>query len=78
MTISAVIAYRKIMRLDVNYHPVSLLDDLLLFICIPAFFLNAIFSIVPAVQKENGLSIANIVLQVSSNYFSLVFPYYFE
>ncbi|GLV35744.1 Otopetrin-like c [Carabus blaptoides fortunei] len=64
MTISAVLAYRKITTLDVNYHQVSLLDDLLLFICIPAFFLNAIFSIVPAVQDQNGLSIANIVLQV--------------
>lgn len=64
MTISSILAYRKITMLDVNDHQVSLLDDLLLFICIPAFFLSAIFSIVPAVQEQNGLSMANIVLQV--------------
>ncbi|KAG8222680.1 hypothetical protein J437_LFUL015877 [Ladona fulva] len=64
MTLASGIAYHQLSRLDVNHHPVSLLDDLLLFLCIPAFFLYAIFSIVPAVEKTSYLSIINTVLQV--------------
>lgn len=65
MAISAVFAYRQLTKLDHNYHPHSLLDDLLLFICIPAFFVNAIFSIVPAVELGYPRSIILIILQVS-------------
>ncbi|GLH13980.1 Proton channel OtopLc, partial [Gryllus bimaculatus] len=64
MTFSVIFAYRQMTRLDINKHPISLLDDLLLFICIPAFFLYAIFSIVPAVQRSNFLSLTTILLQV--------------
>ncbi|XP_067004725.2 proton channel OtopLc [Anabrus simplex] len=64
MTFSTIFAYRQLTRLDINKHSISLLDDLLLFICIPAFFLHAIFSIVPAVRKNNYLSLMTILLQV--------------
>jgi hypothetical protein len=64
MTVAVILAYRKLTQLDINNHPISLLDDLLLFICIPAFFLYGIFSIVPAMLKNNGLSIAITLLQV--------------
>ncbi|XP_023718681.1 proton channel OtopLc isoform X2 [Cryptotermes secundus] len=64
MTVAVILAYRKLTQLDVNSHPISLLDDLLLFICIPAFFLYGIFCIVPAILKNNGLSIAITLLQV--------------
>ncbi|XP_044729577.1 proton channel OtopLc-like [Chrysoperla carnea] len=64
MTISGMAAYRQISKLDINPHPISLLDDLLLFICIPAFFLYAIFSIVPAVRAGNMINIVNIMLNV--------------
>ena len=30
-----------------NPHPISMLDDLLLFICIPSFFLYTFFKIAP-------------------------------
>ncbi|KAJ9596313.1 hypothetical protein L9F63_012646, partial [Diploptera punctata] len=63
MTVAVILAYRKLTQLDVNQHPVSLLDDLLLFICIPAFFLYGIFSIVPAVLKHNVVSIFITILQ---------------
>jgi hypothetical protein len=65
MTVAVILAYRKLTQLDVNSHPISLLDDLLLFFCIPAFFLYGIFSIVPAMLKNNGLSIAITLLQVT-------------
>lgn len=64
MAISAIFAYRQLTKLDHNYHPHSLLDDLLLFICIPAFFVNAIFSMVPAVEFGHPRSIILILLQV--------------
>ncbi|KDR08357.1 Otopetrin-3 [Zootermopsis nevadensis] len=64
MTVAVILAYRKLTQLDINNHPISLLDDLLLFICIPAFFLYGIFSIIPAMIKNNGLSIAVTLLQV--------------
>lgn len=64
MAISAIFAYRQLTKLDHNYHPHSLLDDLLLFICIPAFFVNAIFSIVPAVDAGNATRIILIIIQV--------------
>jgi hypothetical protein len=65
MTAAVLLAYRKLTQLDINSHPISLLDDLLLFFCIPAFFLYGIFSIVPAMLKNNGLSIAITLLQVT-------------
>jgi hypothetical protein len=64
MTITCIFAYRQITKLDVNNEHVSLLDDLLLFICIPAFFLNGIVSIIPAFLSHNGSNIALLVLEV--------------
>lgn len=64
MAVSAIFAYKQLTKMDHNYHPHSLLDDLLLFICIPAFFVNTIFSMVPAVEYGNAISIILILLQV--------------
>ncbi|XP_046624717.1 proton channel OtopLc-like isoform X1 [Neodiprion virginianus] len=62
MTVTALLAYHQIKQLDVNHHPVSLLDDILLFIAVPAFFLYALFSIVPAVQKQDWLKICTLII----------------
>jgi hypothetical protein len=80
MTAAVILAYRKLTQLDINSHPISLLDDLLLFFCIPAFFLYGIFSIVPAMLKNNGLSIAITLLQVNTELLlrmAPLFPYSF-
>nr|CAD7592621.1 unnamed protein product [Timema genevievae] len=46
MMIAVVWAYFVYFRkMDVNHHPISLLDDALLFICMPAFFLYIIASL---------------------------------
>lgn len=42
----------------------SHLDDVLLFIAIPAFFLETIFSMVPAIEFNSGLNIAIIMCQL--------------
>ena len=57
-------AFRQLSLLDVNCNPVSLLDDLLLFMCLPCFFLYGIFSIVPAIAFANYMAIFVIILQV--------------
>ncbi|XP_044255302.1 proton channel OtopLc-like isoform X2 [Tribolium madens] len=64
MTITVIFAYRQITKLDVSQSHVSFLDDLLLFGCMPAFFLNGIVSIIPAVISQNASSIALIILEL--------------
>ena len=54
MTLLSLIAYSQLSRLDVNIHPISFLDDLLLFICLPFFFLSGIISLVPALFPAHG------------------------
>lgn len=64
MMVSSILAYRQITKLDINDHIHSLLDDLLLVICMPAFFLNGIFTLIPAVVEGNGMSISYTILEV--------------
>ena len=45
MIVATIVTYVKIIQLDVNPHPVSFLDDLLLLICIPSYFILFFFSI---------------------------------
>ncbi len=46
--------YWKLASLDVNPHPISLLDDLLLYMCIPSFFLYAVVHMLPMVTDSRG------------------------
>lgn len=65
MTIAVICAYMQTVKLDVNHHPLSKLDDVLLFVAIPAFFLETIFSMLPAVVNGSYLNIARSLLQIS-------------
>ncbi|ODM94668.1 Otopetrin-1 [Orchesella cincta] len=64
MIITVLCAYRQITKLDVNMNPVSLLDDLLLFLCLPSFFLYTIFTVVPAIAHQDYYAIVVCTLQV--------------
>ena len=64
MIVATGLACRQLGRLDVNADPISQLDDLLLFVCIPSFFLYGIFSAVPAIAYSNYMALFGIVLQV--------------
>ena len=64
MIITVLVAYRQITKLDVNMHPISLLDDLLLFFCLPSFFLYTIFTVVPAMAHQDYYAIVVCTLQV--------------
>lgn len=63
---TVLVAYRQITKLDVNMHPVSLLDDLLLFFCLPSFFLYTIFMVVPAMAHQDYYAIVVCSLQVKN------------
>jgi len=48
--------YAKLSLLDVNPHPISFLDDLLLFICVPCFFFYAIVHMAPIVKMDDNVA----------------------
>lgn len=64
MTAATVLAYRQLGQLDINPDPVSQLDDLLLFACLPSFFLYGVFGVVPAMVYRNYMSLGVVILQV--------------
>ncbi|XP_038213292.1 proton channel OtopLc-like [Zerene cesonia] len=53
LLIACVIAYNQMRKLDINEHPISLLDDILLFVCLPAFFMETVLSMVATINILN-------------------------
>ncbi|XP_055587774.1 proton channel OtopLc-like [Uranotaenia lowii] len=67
MTLAVIIAYFQTAKLDINPHPISRMDDVLLFIAIPAFFSESLFSMIPAFENQsilNGFIIFMQLLQI--------------
>ncbi|XP_047111749.1 proton channel OtopLc-like [Schistocerca piceifrons] len=64
MTVTVLFAYWQIITLDVNEHPISLLDDLLLAVCLPAYFFYAILSLYPSVVYSEIVFSIIILLRV--------------
>ncbi|XP_041774023.1 proton channel OtopLc-like [Anopheles merus] len=56
MIFATIAAYYQTTRLDINPHPISRLDDVLLFIAIPAFFSESLFSMIPAFENSSILN----------------------
>ena len=46
--------YYKIVKFDVNLNPISFLDDMLLIVCLPSFFLFGVIQLGAAVMSVNG------------------------
>lgn len=65
MLLAVVIAYNQTRKLDINEHPISLLDDILLFICLPAFFMETVFSTVATISVSNIVRTIDFVIMVS-------------
>ncbi|XP_041972894.1 proton channel OtopLc-like [Aricia agestis] len=59
---AAVFAYNQTRQLDINEHPVSLLDDILLFICLPAFFMETVFSMIATISILNVVKTIDALL----------------
>ena len=62
--------YYKIVKFDVNLNPISFLDDMLLIVCLPSFFLFGVIQLGAAVMSVNGK-----VNQLSSS-MSISCPHY--
>ncbi|CAH0717237.1 unnamed protein product, partial [Brenthis ino] len=61
---AVVIAYNQTRRLDINEHPISLLDDILLFICLPAFFMETVFSMIATINILNIIRSIDVIVMV--------------
>jgi hypothetical protein len=61
MIVVTVWVYAKLSTLDVNPHPISFLDDLLLFICVPSYFLYAIVHIAPIISADDSAKAADML-----------------
>ncbi|XP_052738181.1 proton channel OtopLc-like [Bicyclus anynana] len=57
-----VIAFNQTRKLDINEHPVSLLDDILLFICLPAFFMETVFSMIATINILNVIKSIDVMV----------------
>ncbi|KAI8440151.1 hypothetical protein MSG28_001547 [Choristoneura fumiferana] len=64
MLFAALFAYNQTRKLDINEHPISLLDDILLFICIPAFFLETVLSLVATINILNVVKTVDLILMM--------------
>lgn len=64
MLVATVAAYCQTVKLDINPHHVSHLDDILLFVAVPAFFAQFILSIVPAIQYKLWLNMASSLTEL--------------
>lgn len=59
-----VIAFNQLRQLDINEHPISLLDDVLLFICLPAFFMETVFSLIATISLTNIVKSVDFIVMV--------------
>ena len=60
-------SYYSIAKLDINPNPISFLDDLLLIICIPSYFIYGLLNII------SGVSGDDLTSSVSTNMFMVGF-----
>lgn len=66
MLLTAVFAFNQLRKLDINRHHMSLLDDVLLFICLPAFFLETVLSMIATVNIVNIIKSIDVIVMVRS------------
>lgn len=64
LIVAVILAYWQTSKLDINHHPMSMLDDVLLFIAIPAFFMESIFRFVPAIYNTSIINMFIILTQL--------------
>lgn len=64
MIVATVFAYTQMVKLDVNEVAHNSLDNFLCLMCLPAFFVNGIFSIIPAIIYGHALEVINILFEI--------------
>ena len=66
MIVATIWTFNSFYKLDLNPHPISLLDDLLLLICLPAFFIYCLLNCISGIGGHNlEISILSNALKVS-------------
>ena len=71
LIVNSLYAYYVIAHFDVNPDPISFLDDMLLFLCLPSFFLYSLICIGPTIMSKfeplyffkNLLTILQVLIQ---------------
>lgn len=66
MLLTAAFAFSQLRKLDINEHPMSLLDDVLLFICLPAFFLETVLSMIATIEILNIIKSIDVIVMAST------------
>ena len=67
MTVASIWVYYYMTKLDVNPSPISKLDDMLLFLCIPFFLLYCIMNLVAAFDQKSDEHIPNLLSSIATN-----------
>ena len=66
MIVATIWTYYSFYKLDLNPHPISLLDDLLLLICLPAFFIYCLLNCISGISGHDlEASVLSHTLKVS-------------
>ncbi|XP_049865002.1 proton channel OtopLc-like [Pectinophora gossypiella] len=64
MLFASILAFTQTTKLDINEHPISLLDDILLFICLPPFFMETVFSLIATLTILNITNTVDYTIMV--------------
>ena len=67
MTVASIWVYYYMTKLDVNPSPISKLDDMLLFLCIPFFLLYCIMNLVAAFDQKSDDHIPDLSSSIATN-----------
>lgn len=65
MLTTTILAYVQTSKLDIVHHKVSYLDDVLLFIAVPAFMSHTIFTLIPAIKNQTYFTIIAVLIELS-------------
>lgn len=67
MLFAAILAFTQTIKLDINEHSISLLDDILLFICLPPFVMETVFSLIATLTIVNVVKSIDFFVMVRTN-----------
>lgn len=67
MLFAVILAFTQTVKLDINEHSISLLDDILLIICLPPFVMEAFFSLIATLTIVNVVKSIDFFVMVRKN-----------
>lgn len=67
MLFTVILAFTQMVKLDINEHSISLLDDILLFVCLPPFVMETVFSLMATLTIINVVKSIDFCVMVRKN-----------